>query len=250
MNRAKDSGDKEKLKELSENKRNFSRSKKTYYNAVNASGDVVVLELSKKASDALDKKIVEAVQEKKFDPLSLKTGVWFRFTRTGMSLDTVIEVEFKRIQLEQDGEILEKLDRTPLKPETLEGIESKVTDIFNPEKLWIRTLSAKDLAGYLRGEALDVSIAGSLVAASVGKRAASLSARETRDPVEDVFEQIPVPAAGATKSQATIYAPTVSANSGATAAGSGGGGSMSEELARLRSLRASMGTGKNGGSTG
>jgi hypothetical protein len=153
--RAKENGDKDKLSKLAEEKRNVGRNRKVYYNAVNnGTEDVVVLQLSKTASDEVENKIYKAYGDLKMDALSLKTGLWFKFTRVGSGLDTKVDVEYVKKSSNENGEIVERYDRTPLTPTSVAQIEQGLTDVHNPAALGMKTLSAKELGAYLRGETI------------------------------------------------------------------------------------------------
>ena len=144
----------EQISMLQEAEQKLRKSRTVYYNAVNSNQEVVVLQLSSTVSQLLDKKIIEAAQKKQFDATSLKAGVWFEFTKSGKGRDSVT-VDFRRISKEVNGELVEVLDRTPIKVEVVENIETLVTEIHKPEALWIKTFTARQLADYLRGVLLE-----------------------------------------------------------------------------------------------
>ncbi len=151
----KESPDGAHAKRLAEAEQRLRKSRYVYYNALNAANEPVILQLSSTVSGLLDKKIIEAVQEKSFDPTALKGGVWFKFSKQGKGRESVA-VDFNRISAtDADGEIVEKLDRRPVADDLASQLPGLVADLTNTEILWIKTFSSKELADYLRGVPLN-----------------------------------------------------------------------------------------------
>jgi hypothetical protein len=95
LEEAKKSGNKDLANKLtalvSGPKPKFNMDKNHYMNAVDASGNIVILQLRHKAKQALDIEIA-ALRDKGVDPLGVNTGRYFVFRRTGMGLDTTFKV--------------------------------------------------------------------------------------------------------------------------------------------------------------
>lgn len=144
--------DKERLKMLEENARNLRASKSIYFNAVNQQGEVVVLELNTTVVKLLANKM-EKAKELGFDPTHPKTGAWFRFSKKGKGRDA-FEVDFKKITVTIDGEMLEKNDRTALTDEQIASLPTSVHDLKNAGNMYIQTFTAKELADFVRGTPL------------------------------------------------------------------------------------------------
>jgi hypothetical protein len=129
LKRAEANGNDSSAKELKEYISKFRARRFWLYNAVTSDGRVVMLELGKTAHDALAKKILEACRRKvgAFDPVSLESGVWFEFTRTGKMFDTEYSVDFKKTSVTlEDGSVADKPDRSPLPPELLAQIREEL----------------------------------------------------------------------------------------------------------------------------
>lgn len=95
----------------------FNMDKNHYMNAVDASGQIVILQLRHKAKKALDIEI-GLLRDKGIDPLAPSTGRFFVFRRTGMGLDTTFKVSVaqKTIEIPNVGpvqqDIVHVLDAT------------------------------------------------------------------------------------------------------------------------------------------
>lgn len=140
----------ENTKRLMEAERRTSLSKSVYYNAVNASGEPVILELNSTVSKLLEQLIVDAALKKNFDPTALRGGVWFEFTKSGKGRDSV-RVDFRRVSKLVDGEMVDILDRSPMAEDLIARLPNAVANIHDPKTMWIRTVSSSDLSDYLKG---------------------------------------------------------------------------------------------------
>jgi hypothetical protein len=142
----------EQIKRFEEAAKSLRASRSVYFNALNAAGEVVVLELNITATKLLAKKMEEA-KSLNFDPTHPKTGVWFKFSKAGSGRDAY-EVDFKKISIMVDGESAEKRDRTPIADDLLERIPTSVADLKNPDNMYVQVFSSKDLAAFVRGTPL------------------------------------------------------------------------------------------------
>jgi hypothetical protein len=114
-----------------------TRANRTFaYNVVDKSGKVGLLELKKTAHDEMKQRMLEYIQERQMDPTSLNSdiksdaGVWFNIKRTGMGKDTKYSVEFAKIgQKDADGDVVYKLDRSPLPEGVAESFESQAHNL-------------------------------------------------------------------------------------------------------------------------
>ena len=86
------------------------------------------------------------------NPTSLKDGVWFVFSRSGKGFNTEYKVSMNRtiITLE-DGDQVEKVDRTPLAANIVENYEKLAYDIHAMYK----PIKSSDLQRILDGEKID-----------------------------------------------------------------------------------------------
>lgn len=194
-------------KRLQEAEDKLRVSKAIFYNAVNAANELVVLQVSATVSGLLEKKIVEAVQQKGFDPLAVNGGVWFRFTKQGKGRDSVT-VDYNRISVKDaDGEIAEKLDRRALPEELTARIASDSADIHSPGTVYVNEYSSAELAAYLRGTPLPSRRRTDAVAAPSASNQASESSNSmtsTRGAVTaDVEDDVPIEPAGRSGAAAT-----------------------------------------------
>jgi len=166
-------------KRLQEAEDKLRASKTIFYNAVNAANEAVVLQLSSTVSALLEKKIIEAVQQKGFDPLSLSGGVWFRFNKQGKGRDSVT-VDFNRVSVKDaEGEIAEKLDKHALPEELVSRLQNEVANIHDAKSMYVNQYTANELADYLRGKALPNKRAtGSQAATTQSNQRAEASAED------------------------------------------------------------------------
>lgn len=146
--RAKEAGDKAKYEELMLFVGDWGARTQFVYNAVNSSGEVVMLGVGKTAHDGLADRIMNAVTEWKFDPTSLVDGVWFAITRTGKGFQTEYKVDFKKTKVTlPNGQIAEMNDRGPLderlaneiRAQLAQGVAGPLKDIHNLHE--VRTAS-------------------------------------------------------------------------------------------------------------
>lgn len=107
-----------------------------------ADGEVKVLELPKTAvsgrgrevsPNSLLGKMLEAIDKRKFDPVSLSNGVWFEVSRSGEGINTVYSVDFNRIiKTDADGNEFEALNRTPLEESLVSKVKAQTTGESGP----------------------------------------------------------------------------------------------------------------------
>lgn len=106
LEEAKDSGNKavvEKLGKLvSGQKPMYNLDGNHYVNAIDSQGNIGVLKLRHRAMKALEDEI-KKLEKKGIDPLSLKNGREFVFTRSGSGLDTTFKVDVGQEELEIEG---------------------------------------------------------------------------------------------------------------------------------------------------
>lgn len=120
-----------------------TRANRTFaYNAVDKSGKIGILELKKTAHDEMKKRMLEYIQERQMDPTSLNSdirsdaGVWFNIKRSGAGKDTKYTVEFAKIgKKDAEGDIVYKLDRSPLPEEVVDGFETQGYDLSTVYRL-------------------------------------------------------------------------------------------------------------------
>jgi hypothetical protein len=213
----------DQVKMLEEASKALRASRSVYFNAVNAAGDVVALELNITATKLLAKKMEEA-KTVNIDATHPTTGTWFRFSKNGAGRDAY-EVDFKKINVMVDGESLEKKDRTPLTQDLIDRLPTAVTDLKNPENMYIQVFSSKDLANFLRGIPLKSKFQKRTQETDV------LPVMESA-PVEDVAPQAPV--ANVAPQVTAAQAPVVQAAT--TQAAATTISSAASEVARLRGL--------------
>jgi len=211
VTRAKAQGkDSAQLKLMEEAVKSLRASRSIYFNAVNAAGEVVALELNMTTTKLLAKKMEQA-KSLGFDPTHPKSGVWFRFTKNGQGRDAY-EVDFKKIPVQVDGEVLEKNDRTALTDDLIGRLETSVTDLKNPENMYIQIFTSKELADFLRGVPLKSKFQKKTQSAADG--GAEASAGETEQ----------------------THAAAPASNGGAQAGGTEALSNAAAEVARLRGL--------------
>ena len=120
---------KEEVTTLTDEAFKFKANRHYLLNVVDATDSTVkILEIPKTALDNLLKEITKNVKERKFDPLSLTTGCWFKFYKTGKGFSTEYFVETKKIIKDTaDGEA-EFTDKTPIDSELLEKIQAQLSN--------------------------------------------------------------------------------------------------------------------------
>jgi hypothetical protein len=127
--------------------------KKTFLlNAANKNGEVGMFEITKTAHDQLIELMREYLNKYGKNPTSLKDGVWFVFSRSGKGFNTEYKVSMNRtiITLE-DGDQVEKVDRTPLAANIVENYEKLAYDIH----VMYKPIFSGDLQRILDGEKID-----------------------------------------------------------------------------------------------
>lgn len=151
IDRAKREGNEDEATRLSEQEKGLRVWNNVYYNAVNAANEVVILQLSSTVANDLNMLVAEAVEKRKFDPSSPTTGVWFKFRKTGKGQGST-KVEFSRITaISESGEEIEKLDRSSIHADVLNGLDEKVADIHSPSSMFIKEYTAAQLVNVMRG---------------------------------------------------------------------------------------------------
>jgi hypothetical protein len=126
--------------------------RRTYLlNAANKAGEVGILELTKTSIDQLINLLKQYQNKYGKNPVSLTTGVWFVFSRTGKGFNTKYTVEFNKTMLEVDGDMVEKVDNTALSPNIVENFDKVAYDIH---KMYA-SVSSSDLKKVLAGTPID-----------------------------------------------------------------------------------------------
>lgn len=152
MKEAQLKGNTSEYQQLKEEAFGLSRSKSVYLNALNSNNDAVILRLSQTVFNLLAVKLKEA--SNRYDPTDPKTGVWFRFTRSGSGM-AAVTVDFrKNIKTMADGQEAEVVDRTPIPDSVIEVAKGKVVDVHDPAALNIKIHTGRELQGFLDGEPL------------------------------------------------------------------------------------------------
>lgn len=142
-----------------------------FYNAINKSGEVGVLEIKKTAQDILKKQMKEYISDYNQDPTSLNSdeddsGVWFKVNRSGEKNETKYSVEKRQIKKKnENGKVVFEDDQEPLPEHVVENYSDYAYDLFS----LYRKISYEDLYEVL------ISTLSNLYAYSVkeyGKKAA------------------------------------------------------------------------------
>ena len=210
--KASDGEQSENTKRLSAAMQKLQKTKSIYYNAVTLTGEVVVLQLTKTASDLLNKKLVEAVKDKNADPTSLTAGYWYKFTKTGKGRDSVT-VDFHRTAKIVEGEEVEVLNRTPFNAELIKSLPEKVSDIFSRKLMWIKEYTSGELADYLKG----IPLKDKFKAEARSNVSAQASVPESRDDKASTPAPAPTPVMETTKESRTTTAVSAAENFAAEA---------------------------------
>lgn len=190
--RAKLLGNEEQSKELAKEAQELRNRKTFLYNAANKQGDTGMLELTKTAHEAVIELFSSYIKKYDKDPTSLKDGVWLEITREGKGFKTKYSVSLHRVTVKDaDGELMEKLDRTPLAENILNNFEKLAVDIHSLYK----PVPSTDLQRILNGEPVDKVLARSEKpkAAPSAESAPDLEALE--EPVAKVAPAAPKAAA-------------------------------------------------------
>jgi hypothetical protein len=209
--RAKETGDKALQDRLKESEEALRAARHVYYNALNASNEIVILKLSSTVSKQVETLLQDSVTKKGFDPISPTTGVWFEFTKQGFGRDSV------RVDYRRDPKT-DQRDHTPVADETMNLYKSSATNIYTAEGLNIKQFTAKQLSDYLRGIPLPMENAAS-------------STTESSDDSDDTSEAPSTPQSVATATE--TQAPAAAAPKAQSAEG---GTVRKAELDRLRAL--------------
>lgn len=121
-------------------------------NAANKDGEVGVLEIVKTAHDQLVELMREYLNKYGKNPTSLKDGVWFVFSRSGKGFKTEYKVAINKTMITlEDGDQVEKVDRTPLAMNIQENYETLAYDIHAMYK----PIKGADLQRIVDGEKID-----------------------------------------------------------------------------------------------
>lgn len=107
-----------------------------FYNAVDLSGQVGVLEIKKTAHDKLKKLMNEYIRDYNQDPTSLNSaeddsGVWFEFSRTGEGFDTEYDVKKHQTKSKINGQVAFVDNRAPLPESVSTNYEQLAYDIHS-----------------------------------------------------------------------------------------------------------------------
>lgn len=183
--RAKLMGNDDEYKELIKKAQDLRNRKTFLYNAANKQGDMGVLELTKTSHEAVIELFTSYIKKYDKDPTSLKDGVWLEINREGKGFKTKYTVSLHRVTLrDADGEIVEKLDRSPLAENILNNYEKNAVDIHSLYK----PVLAADLQRILDGEPVDKVLARS-------EKPKQAAAQEAPPEEEDAFQEpAPTPA--------------------------------------------------------
>lgn len=121
-------------------------------NAANKNGEVGVLEIPKTAHDQMIELMREYLNKYGKNPTSLKDGVWFVFSRSGKGFNTTYKVSINKSMVTlEDGDQVEKVDRSPLAQNIQDNYEQLAYDIHTMYK----PIKSTDLRRILDGEAID-----------------------------------------------------------------------------------------------
>lgn len=119
--------------ELRESWNTISSKKSYYYNAIDPSGNVAILQLSKTAKDQLNEKILYAHKKMGFNPVSLQTGCFFNVkkVKTGpRAMDVKYIVDFVKETIKaENGDVMEKIKREPISSFVIENFDKLAYDL-------------------------------------------------------------------------------------------------------------------------
>lgn len=119
LDEAKASGNKALVDKLTEQSRIYNVDKKFYLNVMDLTGKLGVLAIPYKMKQALEAEIDKLTKKGK-DPLSVKDGVFFTFTRTGTGPTTTHNVSVYQEEIVINGMEV-KVDKTMSLPEDVAG---------------------------------------------------------------------------------------------------------------------------------
>jgi hypothetical protein len=165
--RVKAQGDEEQSKAILKDAGNIKVRRTYLLNAANKAGEVGILELTKTSIDALVDLMKQYQNKYGKNPVSLQTGIWFVFNRSGKGFNTKYSVEYHKTMLEVGGEQVEKNDNSALSPNIIENFDKLAYDIH---KMY-PAVASSDLLKILNGAPIDEVL--------VKKQAASPAAVET-----------------------------------------------------------------------
>lgn len=138
-----------------------------YVNAITVDGLVKKLKLKPvyitgqrtEKEGELVRKIKEAINDKKFDPLSLDAGAAFKFTRSGKGFGTTYSVDFARTSVKDGNRIIEEIALSAVSdkfPELAAAIKEQLETNGKGPLFDVFTLypqrSSTELKAYLNGE--------------------------------------------------------------------------------------------------
>jgi hypothetical protein len=149
--RAKAEGDADSEKENRDQSIKLRSRRSFLYNAADKNGKVGVLDVPKSLHDEIIKLFKEYVQKFDLDPTSLTDGVWLQLSREGQGLKTRYAAKFNKTTAKIDGELVEKLDRTPLSDSVVNNYEKLAVDIHSLH----RPSTALELKKVLDGAPVD-----------------------------------------------------------------------------------------------
>jgi hypothetical protein len=150
--REKALGNTEKAKEILEAASQFKAKRSFLLNASNKAGEIGILEIPKTALEAAKDLFQQYQNRYNKNPVSLTTGVWLVFSRTGKGFNTTYSVEFnKTILTLPDGDQVEKLDTSPLAANIVENYQKLAYDIH---KMY-PPVASSDLKKILGGAPID-----------------------------------------------------------------------------------------------
>ena len=147
---------KAKHKELRDKWGAIRANRRYFYNAVDRAGDVGILQLTAKTGDALNAEIKVAVQQKNFNPLSLRDGCFFDIikTKTGplpINVEYSVKFNYKTQEVTTPGgEVVtaDVIERGSVSAALLENFEELAYDIH----VLYPTRSAAELQAILNGD--------------------------------------------------------------------------------------------------
>ena len=127
--------------------------RRTYLlNASNKNGEIGMLEITKTAHDQMIELMREYLNKYGRNPTSLKDGCWFVFSRSGKGFKTEYKVAISKIMVTlEDGDQVEKIDKTPLAQNIVDNYEQLAYDIHAMYK----PCKSVDLQRILDGEFID-----------------------------------------------------------------------------------------------
>jgi len=150
--RAKSQGNVDEANEILKDSGEIKVRRSYLLNATNKAGEVGILELTKTSIDQLVDLFKQYQNKYGKNPVSLATGVWFVFNRSGKGFNTKYTVEFnKTILTLDDGDQVEKLDNSVLSPNIVENFDKLAYDIH---KMYAPVASS-DLRKILNGVPID-----------------------------------------------------------------------------------------------